>query len=127
MRFRPWLAGALLVGACAGPQADARSPALAKPETVVGLWTLTLEGQGACKLLLGAATGRHGYEAAPQGGCAAPIASWRPVPDGIELAGADGLTVVLLEPAGADAYRGFDAARRPARLVRQRAQAAPAQ
>jgi hypothetical protein len=127
MRLRPWLAGALLLNACAGPPADARSPALVKPASVVGAWTLTLDGEATCKLLLGASTARHGYEASSQGGCPVPIAVWRPVPDGIELAGADGLTLILLEPAGVGAYRGFDAARRPVRLVRQRAQAAPAQ
>lgn len=118
MRFRAVLALALMLGACAGAPAGARSPALASPEALAGVWTLTVQGRAACKLLLTAASAQQGYEASPQGGCAIAVAQWRPVPDGVELAGSDGLTLILLEPAGANAFQGFDAARRPARLAR---------
>lgn len=119
MRFRSALAAAiLLLGACAGPSAGARSPALADPEALAGVWTLTVEGRAACKLLLNAAPAAHGYGASPQGGCPIPVTQWRPVPDGIELAGSDGLTLILLEPDGSRAFSGFDSGRRPARLLR---------
>lgn len=112
------MAAALLLGACAAPAAGARSRPLADAKSLAGLWTLTVQGAAACKLLLTAEGGERGYRAAAQGGCPIPIAQWRPVPDGMELAAADGLTLILLEPAGGGAYRGYDAERRPARLVR---------
>lgn len=118
MRFRTTLAALLLVGACAGPPAGARSPALLSPETMAGVWTLSVEGRAACKLRLTATPAAQGYVAAPEGGCPLAVAQWRPVPDGVELAGPDGLTLILLEPAGANAFSGFDGGRRQARMVR---------
>ena len=126
MRF-PALLAVSLLAACAGPTAEARSRPLSAPETLSGGWTLNVEGQGACHLRLTNLQARHGYEARPLGACFLPIRLWRPVPDGLELAGADGITLVLLEPAGTNAYAGVDAQRRPARLMRQREQAAPPQ
>jgi hypothetical protein len=119
MRFRALLAASLALGACAGPPAGARSPALVSPEVLAGRWTLTLDGRAACRLQLTAVPAAHGYRAVPEAGCPAPVAQWRPVPDGVELAGADGLTLILLEPTGAGAFRGFDAGRRAARLARR--------
>ncbi|MFC3076743.1 AprI/Inh family metalloprotease inhibitor [Phenylobacterium terrae] len=118
MRFRTTLAALLLVGACAGPPAGARSPALMSPETLAGVWTLTVEGRAACKLRLTVTPAAQGYGASPQGGCPFAVAQWRPVPDGVELAGPDGLTLILLAPSGANAFSGFDGERRPARMVR---------
>lgn len=127
MRFPASLAVLLALAGCASPPAEARSRPLSAPETLAGGWALTVEGQGACRLQLTSLQAGHGYGAAPVGECFLPIRQWRPVPDGVELAGADGLTVILLEPAGPNAYQGIDAARRTARLVRQREQSDPPQ
>ncbi len=117
MKVSALVSAALLAGGCAAPVADARSRPPADPNAVAGSWTLTVEGRPTCRLRLSVTPSAHGHRAVPEG-CSAPIAQWRPVPDGLELAGADGLTLILLEPAGAYAYAGRDAARRPARLSR---------
>lgn len=112
------MAGAVsLAAACAAPVADASSRSPADPGEVAGRWTLTLDGR-ACRIELTATPSAHGYRASRENGCPAPVAQWRPIPDGLELAGADGLTLILLQPEAAGAYTGRDAARRPARLTR---------
>lgn len=117
MRCRALATAALLLSACAAPGAGAHSPALADPQSLAGAWTLTLPS-ATCRIVLTATASAHGYRAAPRGACPAPIAQWRPVPDGLELAGADGLTLILFEPVGPGAFEGRDADRRRARLTR---------
>ena len=118
MKFRGLIAAVLLLGACAGPPAGALSPALPRPEALVGEWTLTAAGGASCRLRLTARGVEQGYRASPLGRCPVDVTQWRPVPDGVELAGGDGLTLILLEPAGSNAFEGFDAARRPVRMTR---------
>lgn len=125
MRFRAMAAAGLLLGACAGPPAGALSPALPRPEALAGVWTLTAEGRASCRLRLTAEGVEQGYRASPQGRCPVAVTQWRPVPDGVELAGGDGLTLILLEPAGAHAFEGFDTARRSMRMRRERPPTVP--
>ncbi|MDX9996898.1 MAG: AprI/Inh family metalloprotease inhibitor [Phenylobacterium sp.] len=119
MRFRALVAAAFALGACGSQPAGARSPALVPAERLAGGWTLSLEGRADCRLRLTAAVSSHGFRAEIAPGCALAVAQWRTVPDGMELAAADGLTLALLAPAGEGAWEGFDAQRRAARLTRR--------
>lgn len=118
MRFPNELAAILLLAACAGAPAGARSPALAAPASLAGVWTLTAGAAPACRIRLTAEPAAHGYLAVTLGGCRARISAWRPIPEGVELAAADGLTLVLLSPTGPNRYAGRDAAGEAAQLSR---------
>ncbi|MET0294137.1 MAG: AprI/Inh family metalloprotease inhibitor [Phenylobacterium sp.] len=108
----------LLLSACATSPAGARSPALADPKRIAGDWSL-VHAAGSCALRLTGKASAQGYRVQPRAACAAPVAQWRPVPEGLELAGSDGRTLMLLVPAGLGVYQGRDAAGRAARLNRR--------
>lgn len=117
MRFLALFAAGLALAACHPPPVSARSPALATPEALAGAWTLTVQGRARCELQLDVSPSAHGYRVWAER-CEIPVAQWRPVPDGVELAAADGLTLILLQPAADGVFEGFDGERRAARLAR---------
>jgi hypothetical protein len=80
---------------------------LAEPVELAGEWRVTAPGRPPCTVRFDVARveAANAHALADPTGCLAlliggPAAGWRPVPDGIELAGPDRLTVLLFSYAG---------------------------
>lgn len=80
---------------------------LAEPSELAAEWRITGGAAGPCALRLDVARveAANAHALTDEGGClealvGKPVAGWRPVPDGIELAGPDRLAVVLFAFTG---------------------------
>ena len=80
---------------------------LAEPAELAGEWRVTGEGRVPCAIRFETARveAANAHRLVDPTGCLAmlvggAVAGWRPVPDGIELAGPDRLTVLLFSFAG---------------------------
>lgn len=109
-------AAALFGDAIAMPQ---QSPLT--PRDVMGVWELQIEGEAACVLALQREPvegGRGLLLERCDGGPASKAVLWRFAGRGIELADAEGRTLVQLTPQGPDVWTGRDEAQRAARMAR---------
>lgn len=80
---------------------------LAEPAKLAGAWRISAPGREPCAVRFdtGRVEAANAHALADPSGCLAalaggPVAGWRPVPDGIELAGPDRLTVLLFSYTG---------------------------
>ncbi|WP_294260489.1 AprI/Inh family metalloprotease inhibitor [uncultured Sphingomonas sp.] len=98
---------------------------MAEPAELKGAWTVAVPGSASCTIDLRTTRveAANAYSLGDESGClaalaAAPIAGWRPAPDGIEIAGKDRRTLLMFADQG-DGTAIAATPRGEARLARQ--------
>ncbi len=97
---------------------------MAEPAELEGAWTVAVTGEASCRIDLRSTRveAAYAYALGDESGClaalaGAPVAGWRPAPDGIEIAAADRRTLLMFADQG-DGTALAATARGAARLAR---------